>query len=151
MDMWPKTDVTKKITVKSFRSCFEKHFPADETYYFNGESHNFWEMVYITDGEWVVSADDRIYNLTEGHIIFHKPMEFHKLWKTSNSRAGCFVCSFDAEGDCSFLEEKVFKVNIALNECLRYGICSWHIRNKRGRKLSILYCRFIPRKIYTFV
>lgn len=109
--MWPKTDVTKKITVKSFRSCFEKHFPADETYYFNGESHNFWEMVYITDGEWVVSADDRIYNLTEGHIIFHKPMEFHKLWKTSNSRAGCFVCSFDAEGDCSFLEEKVFKVN----------------------------------------
>ena len=109
--MWEKMCVDKKINIKSFISCFEKHIFRDEDFYFDGESHNFWEMVYITEGEWGISADDRVYKLTEGQVIFHKPMEFHKIWKNSDLGAGCFVCSFELEGDYSFLEGNVFKVN----------------------------------------
>ena len=109
--MWEKMCIDKKINIKSFITCFEKHIFHDEDFYFVGASHNFWEMVYITEGEWGISADDRVYKLTEGQVIFHKPMEFHKIWKNSNSVASCFVCSFELEGDYSFLEGNVFKVN----------------------------------------
>lgn len=109
--MWEKMCVDKKINIKSFITCFEKHIFRDEDFYFDGESHNFWEMVYITEGEWGISADDRVYNLTEGQVIFHKPMEFHKHWKNSKIKSGCLVCSFELEGDCSFLEGNVFKLS----------------------------------------
>ncbi len=111
-------NVDKKISLQSFVSCFEKRVPRGEKSYFDGESHNFWEMVYITEGEWGVSADDRIYELKEEQIIFHKPMEFHKIWKISEGKASCFVCSFDLEGDAAFLEENVFKVNHTQRELI---------------------------------
>ena len=67
-----------KSGIKSFVAAFKKKF--ENEYYFVGEMHNFWELVYVTEGSLFVSEDNRIYKLNEGDIIFHKPMEFHKIW-----------------------------------------------------------------------
>ena len=106
---WQAFEIKPRLRIKAFRTCFEKYVPHGENTYFAGESHPFWEMVYITGGEWGVSADDRIYELKEEYVIFHKPMEFHKIWKPLEEKASCFVCTFDLEGDSKYLEEKVFK------------------------------------------
>ena len=110
--------INEKLRIKVFHSLFEKYVAQDENMYFEGESHNFWEMVYITEGEWGVSADDRVYNLTENQVIFHKPMEFHKIWKSSGCKSCCFICSFDIAGNAEFLEEKVLSVNHSQREII---------------------------------
>lgn len=115
---WKPYKIKPRLSIKAFRTCFEKYVPHGENTYFAGESHPFWEMVYITGGEWGVSADDRIYGLKEEQVIFHKPMEFHKIWKPLEEKASCFVCTFDLEGDSKYLEEKVFKVNHSQRELM---------------------------------
>ena len=44
-------------------------------FFYEGEYHDFWEAVYIISSKAGVSADDKIYSLSKGDIIFHKPME----------------------------------------------------------------------------
>ena len=66
----------------------------DTNYYFQGEMHNFWEMVYVPFGEVAVSEDERVYELKAGDIIFHKPMEFHKIWARGQEGPRVCIMSF---------------------------------------------------------
>ena len=86
----------KSISLESIYSLFEATYDSD--YSFSGETHNFWEIVYVLSGEICVSADGRIYRLTDGNIIFHKPMELHKFHIENNKKATLFIMSFTASG-----------------------------------------------------
>ena len=55
------------------------YFEYSSQYRFHGESHDFWELVYVDGGTVQVTADERTYNLSRGQIIFHEPGEFHSL------------------------------------------------------------------------
>ena len=80
--------------IKCFITAFKTRL--ENGYYFNGEMHDFWELVYVTEGSLFVSEDSRVYELTEGDIIFHKPMEFHKIWVEKEQTARAIIMSFDA-------------------------------------------------------
>jgi len=99
-----------KSGIKSFVAAFKKKF--ENEYYFVGEMHNFWELVYVTEGSLFVSEDNRIYKLNEGDIIFHKPMEFHKIWVEKDQNARAIVMSFESD-DKNFAElgNGVFKLD----------------------------------------
>ena len=86
----------KSISLESIYSVFEATYDSD--YSFSGETHNFWEIVYVLSGEICVSADERVYRLTEGNIIFHKPMELHKFHIENHKTATLFIMSFTATG-----------------------------------------------------
>ncbi len=107
--MWSPYIVKEYIKINEMFSLFEKHF--DEDYVFYGESHNFWECVYVLDGEICISGDERVYNMQNGDIIFHKPLELHKFYTTSKNGARLFIFSFSLEGNTEFFEEKVFSLN----------------------------------------
>jgi len=87
--------------IRCFITAFKTRLEND--YYFNGEMHDFWELVYVTEGSLLVSEDSRVYELTEGDIIFHKPMEFHKIWVEKGQNARAIIMSFEA-ADESFTE-----------------------------------------------
>lgn len=70
------------------------YYEFDKNFIFNGESHNFWEMVYIDAGQVEISTANNLYNLKQGDIIFHKPNEFHTLKATRQTAANVFVISF---------------------------------------------------------
>ena len=93
--IWPTYDNKRFISVVCFISAFEKHL--DRNYVFSGEMHNFWEMLYVIKGNVCVSADERVYELKENDIIFHKPMELHKFHSSSESEI--FVMSFKLNGE----------------------------------------------------
>ncbi len=94
--------VEEKIKIERIFSVFEANFP--NKFNFSGESHNFWECVYIANGSACVSADCRVYNLSEGEIIFHKPLEMHKFFIDSKLGAKLYIFSFAATGE---LTEKI--------------------------------------------
>ncbi len=86
-----------KSGIKCFITAFKEKL--ENGYCFNGEMHNFWELVYVTEGSVFVSEDSRVYELSEGDIIFHKPMEFHKIWVEKDQNARAIIMSFESDDE----------------------------------------------------
>ena len=47
------------------------YYEFDKNFVFDGESHNFWEMVYIDKGRVQVRRDEATLVLSQGEILFH--------------------------------------------------------------------------------
>ena len=107
--IWIPHDVSEQIHIGSFYSFFERHY--DNGYNFSGETHNFWECVYVLDGTICVSGDERVYNLSKDEIIFHKPLELHKFYVNGDAGATLLIFSFSLTGPLSdALKNMVFKL-----------------------------------------
>ena len=55
------------------------YFEYSGSYVFPGESHDFWEFLYVDKGILRVLAGDHSCDLSRGQIVFHEPGEFHAL------------------------------------------------------------------------
>lgn len=85
-------------------------------YFYNGESHDFWEAVFVLKGRARVTAGETVYSLNEGQMIFHPPGEFHRLWNEGTEYLRIAIISFAApkfpiqkHTICSFAsKERVF-------------------------------------------
>ena len=69
------------------------YYELDESFIFDGETHDFWEMVYVDKGAVIVKRDEEEILLNQGDVIFHKPNEFHAI-KAYKSNPNFFVMSF---------------------------------------------------------
>ena len=63
-------------------------------YEFPGESHDFWEFIYIDRGELVVTAGANKYLLKAGEMAFHCPYEFHSFQCAGQTAVNVLVVSF---------------------------------------------------------
>lgn len=100
----------KAITINSIYTSFEAKYEKD--FYFDGEQHDFWELVFVIDGKIGVAEDNKIYELEKNQIIFHKPMEFHRLWTIGSDIAHLIIMSFSAsDGIIDRLGEGVFTLD----------------------------------------
>lgn len=72
------------------------YFEYSSDFIFSGESHDFWEFVYVDKGEIQVTADSQSYLLRRGEILFHKPNEFHSLAATGTIAPNLIVVSFSS-------------------------------------------------------
>lgn len=108
--MWLNYPIEEQIKITDMYSIFEVHY--DRGYEFKGEVHNFWECLYIMKGEACVSGNERVYYLSQGSLIFHKPLELHKFRVNGEGGADLFIFSFAAEGPLTaYLGEKVFELS----------------------------------------
>lgn len=87
----------KRDCLRSIHTTFKQR--CETGFYFKGEMHNYWELVYVTEGKVTVSEDNKVYELSEGNIIFHEPMEFHKIWLEKGPYARILVISFSTIDD----------------------------------------------------
>lgn len=84
----PRTvvDIAKIVTIH--------YYEFDSSFRFDGERHDFWEMVYVDKGNVAVKCeDDSEIVLCQGEVIFHKPNEFHAI-RSYESSPNFFVFSF---------------------------------------------------------
>lgn len=70
------------------------YFPFAGGYLFPGETHAFWEMVYIDQGEAEIGAGEKKVRLSQGQAIFHCPNEFHSIFANAQRGTNVFVISF---------------------------------------------------------
>lgn len=130
----------KVIQIERFKTCFEGHYPGN--YNFTGEFHPFWEIVYVLDGTVNVSGDERVYTLHKGDMIFHKPMEFHRIWSHRGNEIHVLIMSFRAEGQLmaqlenlvlSLDSERISQID-ALISYMRENFCN--AGNNFGREMK---------------
>ena len=86
--------INNAFTIDGFYSTF--FFDWDDSFVFSGESHNFWEAVFVESGEVEVTEGENVYILSKGNIIFHAPMEFHRIKSAHGSSPRGFIMSFTA-------------------------------------------------------
>ena len=81
---------------KILRSIWK--FNWDEGFVFEGESHLSWEIVYVVSGCVRVTEDESVYNLREGDMIIHAPMEFHTICSSEGTSPNVLVTALAADG-----------------------------------------------------
>lgn len=142
----------KQISVDGVYTVIDSKKKPD--FHFEGESHPFWELVYVKEGNVGVSADERIYSLSAGDVIFHKPMEFHRIWSSENSSPEIYILTFEASGErVNELENLSMKLNeasiILLEKCVNLGKKAFDFNRGRvvmdviDKRLCQEYCNFL--------
>ena len=87
------------------------YYEYSKEYRFTGESHNFWEFVYVDKGEVTVVADDKSYILKQGSSIFHKPNEWHNIYANGTSAPNIAIITFESDSEpMKFFENKILFV-----------------------------------------
>lgn len=98
------------ITVDSVYTIH--YFEYTNNFYYAGESHNFWEFVYVDKGSVDICMDDKQITLKKGDIAFHQPNEFHKVSTYGHTAPNLVVISFDSHSPLmDFFRCQIFKTD----------------------------------------
>jgi len=98
------------FSIKSMGHTLDRVFEPNFAY--DGESHNFWEVVYVIDGRIEVVEADNVYLMNDGDIIFHAPMEFHRIRTAESTNPHVLNLSFTAEGELpDGIKDGIFKLS----------------------------------------
>ncbi len=92
--------IDSPLHIKSICSAFVLDYAPD--FFFEGESHDFYEAVFVLQGRAGMTAGSEILNLREGQMIFHPPMEFHRIWNAGDESLRVLIFSFALEKDAMF-------------------------------------------------
>ena len=104
------TPIERLINVKSVITAFNAE--RQKGYYFSGEMHNFWELVFVVSGRVMATADEKVLTLEAGQLLFHKPMEFHRIWSADDSMPRLAIISFEADGEAmQYFENAVISIS----------------------------------------
>ena len=86
--------VKDPVSVTSLYSFGKQKF--SDGYFFNGESHDFYEAVCVLKGRVGITAGKRVYVLGAGQMTIHRPGQFHAIWEEGGSRPESIIFSFSA-------------------------------------------------------
>ena len=84
--MTPVFSVTEFVNISYYK------LPKD--YSFPGESHEFWELIYVDQGELIVTVDENSFLLKEGELAFYRPHSIHSAYVESENSVNIMIISF---------------------------------------------------------
>jgi len=90
------TKTRPKTIVNISRIVTIHYYEFGPSFVFNGETHDFWEMVYVDKGSVQIRQEEETIVLKQGEVVFHRPNEFHSI-KALNSSPNFFVVSFECD------------------------------------------------------
>ena len=136
------------------RLSFEKIFNVDKiitifymelskNFYYEGEKHDFWEMIYVDKGEMICTADDKRFVLKSGEMTFHKPNEFHNLSGDSSVAPNVSIMTFECKSRAmKHFEGKIFRLNAEekslLSTLFSEGLSCYQLEDARNPLLQKL-------------
>ena len=110
MMAYEMTTLKEEFKIKKIVTVHYFEYTKDFT--FDGEEHDFWELVYVDKGVIDITADDRSYQLRQGEITFHKPCEFHSLKANGSIAPNLVIIAFECRAKAArFFANKILKIN----------------------------------------
>ncbi len=137
----------------------------EEGYFFPGEIHEFWELVYIIKGYICLILDGKEFILGPGDLMFYAENQNHVFWADRKTAPDFLTISFDISFIHSdFYKDRVFKADSKIksifkdilklrNEAFEGGIISYSMKQKPEGKLPKQYIRVLLTELmlYLFV
>lgn len=122
----------KSLHIEELISLFDFKSPRD--YRFDGESHNFWEFIYMDEGRVLITAGENQYVLKAGEMAFHKPGEFHAVRAFEETSSSFIIAAFVCQADCMrHFEHQILTLTRQEREYLHEAV--------RHRRLAFPYVR----------
>ncbi len=85
-----------------------------------GETHDFWEIVYVDSGEVNLTGGEQVFHVKQGEMMFHRPNEFHRVEGDGAHASSVFIITFDcASPAMRFFHGKVMSVPHEFDSLLR--------------------------------
>ncbi len=110
MDDFERTKLARAFEVSSVITVH--YFEYDKDFLFQGESHDFWELVYADKGDVCVFFNGEWHTLKSGYAVFHKPMQFHNIRANGKTAPNVIVISFECHSPfMSYFEDKTMQVS----------------------------------------
>ena len=102
--------INREITIDGFNSIYYFEFGKDFSH--PPEMHDFWEMVYVDGGEIISVTDGLGRTLSQGQVIFHRPMEIHAHVSNKVVPNNMLVVSFTSKSPAmEFFDKKIFSLD----------------------------------------
>ena len=104
---------TRLKRVFTVNEIFTVHyFEYEKDYSFKGETHDFWEIVYVDKGEIEIDMDDEKHILTQGQAVFHQPNEYHNLRANGVVAPNLVVITFSCKSPAiSFFKKRILPLS----------------------------------------
>ena len=124
-DNFTRYGFEKVFNIESIITIF--YMELAKNFCYEGESHDFWEIVYIDKGEMICTAEKNRFILKSGELIFHKPNEFHNLSGDNSVAPNVSILTFECHSPAmKHFEGKIFRLNSAersiLSELITEGL-----------------------------
>lgn len=107
-----------------------------KNFHYDGESHDFWEMVYIDKGEMICTADKNRFLLKSGEMTFHKPNEFHNLSGDNQTAPNISILTFECKSRAmKQFDGKIFRLSseerTILSRLFDEGLATFRLVNEQ--------------------
>lgn len=140
-DNFTRLSFEKIFNVNKIITIF--YMELSKNFYYEGEKHDFWEMVYIDKGEMICTADDKRFVLKSGEMTFHKPNEFHNLSGDSSVAPNVSILTFECKSRAmKHFEGKIFRLNAEekslLSTLFSEGLSCYQLEDARNPLLQKL-------------
>ncbi len=140
-DNFTRMGFERLFNVEKLITIFYMEF--SHTFQYDGEQHNFWEMVYIDKGEMVCTADSKRFLLKSGEMTFHKPMEFHNLSGNGQVPPNVSILTFECKSRAmKHFEGRIFRLNAEeralLSMVFAEGLSCFRLADERNPLLQQL-------------
>lgn len=121
------------------------YFEYMRDFSFAGETHGFWEFLYVDKGIVEICMDHTKHILRKGTIAFHQPNEFHSVKATGETAPNLIVISFTCESPAmDFFRHQI----LALDEKERALLADIFIEARKlfSCPLNDPYTHYMPKK-----
>lgn len=140
-DNFTSLSFEKVINVEKIITIF--YMELSKSFSYEGERHDFWEMVYIDKGEMICTADKNRFVLKSGEMTFHKPNEFHNLSGDNSVAPNVSIITFQCKSRAmKYFEGKIFKLDAQekslLSMLFSEGLSCYRLMDERNPLLQKL-------------
>lgn len=131
----------KVINIEKIITIF--YMELSKSFAYEGERHDFWEMVYIDKGEMICTVDKNRFVLKSGEMVFHKPNEFHNLSGNNAVAPNVSILTFECKSRAMrYFEGKIFKLDAEekalLSMLFTEGLSCYRLIDERNPRLQNL-------------
>lgn len=144
MDNFTRVGFDKIFNVEKLITIF--YMELSKNFSYEGERHDFWEMVYIDKGEMICTADKNRFVLKSGEMTFHKPNEFHNLSGDNKTAPNVSIITFECRSRAmKYFEGKIFRLNAEeksmLSTLFQEGLSCYRLEDEHNpllQKMNII-------------
>lgn len=124
------------------------YFEYMKDFNFPGESHDFWEFIYVDKGSVNISMDNTFHTLNKGDIAFHQPNEFHRVQATGDNAPNLIVMSFECNSHAMhFFKRQILRLDE--NDRAILADILIEARNVFACPLNDPHTQYMPKKTTT--
>ena len=141
MDKFIRQGLPGVIHIRKIITIFYMELSKD--FHYNGEQHNFWEMVYIDKGEMLCTADKHQFTLKSGEVTFHKPNEYHNLSGDGKNAPNVSILTFECDSVAmKHFEGKILRLSpeekLLLSMLMTEGLACFRLEDPNNPVLQTL-------------